>query len=56
VVGKQGSRIKAVGEAARIELSKTFDRKVHLFLRVKARPGWTNRAAHYRALGLEFPV
>jgi GTPase len=56
VVGKQGRRIKAVGEAARIELSKTFDRKVHLFLRVKARPGWTNKAAHYQAIGLDFPV
>lgn len=56
VLGKQGRRIKSVGEAARIELTKAFDRKVHLFLRVKARPGWTNRAAHYRAIGLDFPV
>lgn len=56
VLGKNGARIKAVGAAARMDLMDMFDRKVHLFLRVKARPGWTNRAVHYRAMGLEFPV
>ena len=56
VLGKNGARIKSVGAAARLDLMDMFDRKVHLFLRVKARPGWTNRAIHYRAMGLEFPV
>jgi GTPase len=56
VLGKNGARIKAVGAAARMDLMDMFDRKVHLFLRVKARPGWTNRAVHYRAMGLDFPV
>lgn len=56
VLGKGGTRIKSVGAAARRELMDAFDRKVHLFLRVKVRPGWSNRAAHYRAMGLEFPV
>jgi GTP-binding protein Era len=56
VLGKNGARIKSVGAAARLDLMDMFDRKVHLFLRVKARPGWTNRAVHYRAMGLEFPV
>ena len=55
VLGKNGARIKSVGAAARLDLMDMFDRKVHLFLRVKARPGWTNRAVHYRAMGLEFP-
>ena len=56
VLGKNGARIKSVGAAARLDLMDMFDRKVHLFLRVKARPGWTNRAIHYRAMGLEVPV
>ncbi|MBT5810257.1 MAG: GTPase Era [Rhodospirillaceae bacterium] len=56
VLGKGGTRIKSVGAAARLELMDAFDRKVHLFLRVKVRPGWSNRAVHYRAMGLEFPI
>jgi len=56
VLGKGGARIKSVGASARLELMDAFDRKVHLFLRVKVRPGWSNRAVHYRAMGLEFPV
>lgn len=55
VLGKQGQRIKAVGEAARVELSEAFERNVHLFLRVKVRADWRSRAEHYQAIGLDFP-
>lgn len=54
VVGKQGSRIKALGEAARKELETIFGRRVHLFLLVKVKPRWGDDPARYRDLGLEF--
>ena len=56
VLGKGGQRIKAVGAAAREELETMFDCKVHLFLHVKVRRDWKDKAEHYRALGLDFPT
>ena len=56
VLGKGGQRIKAVGAAAREELEAMFDCKVHLFLHVKVRRDWKDKAEHYRALGLDFPT
>lgn len=55
VLGKGGRRIKAVGEAARHELEAMFDAKIHLFLHVKVRRDWKDKAEHYRYLGLDFP-
>lgn len=55
VLGKGGHRIKAVGEAARHELEAMFDAKIHLFLHVKVRRDWKDKAEHYRYLGLDFP-
>ncbi len=55
VLGKGGRRIKAVGEAARHELEAMFDAKIHLFLHVKVRRDWKNKAEHYRYMGLDFP-
>lgn len=54
VVGKGGARIKSIGAAARAELERLFDRKVHLFLHVKARADWMDRPEHYRDMGLDF--
>ncbi len=54
VVGKGGARIKEIGAAARAELESLLDRKVHLFLHVKARADWAERAEHFREIGLEF--
>ena len=56
VLGKGGQRIKAVGAVAREELEAMFDCKVHLFLHVKVRRDWKDKAEHYRALGLDFPT
>ena len=56
VLGKGGQRIKAVGAAAREALEAMFDCKVHLFLHVKVRRDWKDKAEHYRALGLDFPT
>ena len=54
LLGKGGQRIKAVGQAARIELERMLDRRVHLFLRVKVRENWTEDPARYRAWNLDF--
>lgn len=55
LVGKQGARIKAIGAAARIELEKLFERRVHLFLRVLLRERWDEERERLSALGLEDP-
>lgn len=54
VVGKGGARIKAIGEAARRELGKLLERRVHLFLHVKVRPRWGEEHEPYRTLGLDY--
>jgi GTP-binding protein Era len=54
VLGKGGSRIKAIGEAARKELEGLMDRKVHLFLHVKVKPDWEEDRGLYRDIGLDW--
>jgi len=56
VLGKNGARIKSVGESARRELQNLFSRKIHLFLHVKVRESWSEDIEHFRALGLKFNV
>lgn len=53
VLGKDGSRIKSIGQAARQELSKILDRPVHLFLDVKVDEKWQEKGEFYRLFGLE---
>ena len=55
VLGKAGQSIKAIGEAARRELTEILEKKVHLFLFVKVRENWGNDPERYREMGLEFP-
>jgi GTP-binding protein Era len=52
LIGAGGARIRDIGARARRELGVLLDRKVHLFLRVKERPGWDEEAARIRAAGL----
>ena len=54
VLGKKGETIKAVSTAARAELEAFLDRRVHLFLQVKVRPGWLEEAERYSEMGLDF--
>jgi GTPase len=54
VLGKGGSRIRAIGEAARKELSTLLGRKVHLFLHVKVNPKWQEDRGLYREIGLDW--
>lgn len=54
VLGNKGETIKAIGTAARAEISAFLDRKVHLFLEVKVRPNWLEEPERYSEMGLEF--
>ena len=54
VLGKGGSRIKSLGQAARAELESLLERKVHLFLFVKVKENWGEESERYRDLGLDF--
>jgi GTP-binding protein Era len=56
VLGKGGQQIKAVGEAARLELEGMLHQRVHLFLFVKVRRSWLEDPERYQELGLEFPT
>ncbi len=54
VIGANGQKIKAIGQAARREMMKHFERTVHLFLHVKVRENWTEDRSIYSAIGLNF--
>ena len=54
VLGKGGSKIKAIGEAARAELSELLGRKVHLFLHVKVEENWAESREVFEEIGLEW--
>lgn len=55
VIGEGGRTIKAIGTAARKEISEAAEQKVHLFLFVKVRENWIDDAERYREMGLDFP-
>jgi GTPase len=52
VVGRSGSRIKAIGTAARTELEAFFDAKVFLDLHVKVKASWRDDERLLDSLGL----
>ena len=54
VLGKRGARIKAIGEAARKELSEMLGVKVHLFLHVKVDENWSESREIYEEMGLDW--
>jgi GTP-binding protein Era len=54
VLGKGGTRIRALGEAARKELAALLGRKVHLFLHVKVNAKWEEDRGLYREIGLDW--
>lgn len=54
VLGKGGARLKAIGEAARKELTDLLGVKVHLFLHVKVDERWTEDKEIYEELGLDW--
>ncbi|ETX15745.1 GTPase Era [Roseivivax halodurans JCM 10272] len=54
VLGNKGETIKAVGQAARVEIEEFLGRRVHLFLQVKVREGWLDESERYSEMGLDF--
>lgn len=54
VLGKGGSRIKSIGEAARKELSELLGQKVHLFLHVKTDERWSDDKEMFEEMGLDW--
>ena len=54
VLGKGGSRIKEIGEAARKELSDILGQTVHLFLHVKVEENWSENREIYEDMGLDW--
>ncbi len=54
VLGKKGSRVKALGAAAREELEAILGCRVHLFLFVKVREKWVDDPDRYRDWGLDY--
>lgn len=54
VLGKRGARIKAIGEAARKELSEILGVPVHLFLHVKVDENWAESREIYEEIGLDW--
>ncbi len=54
VIGDKGAMIKSIGMAARRDLEKMVEKKIHLELFVKVKPNWKDDSESYRLLGLEF--
>ncbi|MEO6387577.1 MAG: GTPase Era [Croceibacterium sp.] len=54
VLGKRGARIKAIGEAARTELSTILGVPVHLYLHVKVDEKWAESREIYEEIGLDW--
>jgi len=53
VIGKGGSRLKQVGQDARIDLEKLFDCKIFLQLWVKVKDGWADDEKALKSLGFD---
>ena len=53
VIGKEGQQLKSVGRAARIELRKLLDGRVHLELWAKVREHWADSEQELQRLGFD---
>ncbi|MBR1605850.1 MAG: GTPase Era [Alphaproteobacteria bacterium] len=53
IIGHNGSMIKKIGQAARNELERLLEERIHLFLFVKVRPNWGNDKERYDIWGLK---
>ncbi|MGL5592297.1 MAG: GTPase Era [Metamycoplasmataceae bacterium] len=51
IIGANGSMIKAIGSAARLSLSKKFDKNIKLWTKVKVQKNWTNDAEQIKKFG-----
>jgi len=55
VLGEGGRTVKQISMESRRELTRMFERPVHLFLFVKVKERWEDDPERYREMGLEFP-
>lgn len=55
LLGKGGSKIKNIGQAARTELEELLDVRVHLKTFVRVQENWAERAENYEMFGLDLP-
>lgn len=53
VVGKQGSKVKAIGQKSRVDISNLLGCPVHLFIKVKVNDKWANSHSFMREIGLD---
>ena len=54
IIGAKGSMLKKIGAAARFELSRIYEKPVHVFLFVKVKENWVNDPDRYTEWGLDF--
>ena len=53
ILGKEGSKIKEIGSASRIDLEKIFNKKIFLSLDVKVDKNWDKDLNYFKRLGLD---
>lgn len=53
IIGDKGSKIKSIGQAARLDMEVMFDSKVMLKLWVKVRSGWSDDDRALQSLGYQ---
>ncbi|WP_423062840.1 GTPase Era [Candidiatus Paracoxiella cheracis] len=51
VIGKEGSRLKKIGQQSRLDMEKFFGQKVYLQLWVKVKSGWSDSERLLKELG-----
>ncbi|KFI33266.1 GTPase Era [Haematobacter missouriensis] len=54
VLGHKGETVKAIGQAARVDITEFLGRPAHLFLQVRVRENWLEERERYSEMGLEF--
>ena len=54
ILGKGGQTMRRIGTAARKEMEKALDRRMHLFSHVKYRKDWMNDSARYSLWDLDY--
>jgi hypothetical protein len=54
VIGRDGEKLKEIGQRARLDLEKLFGSKVFLELWVKVKGGWADDERVLKSLGHEF--
>lgn len=54
VIGAKGAMLKKIGQSARQELTRIFEKKVNLFLFVKVKENWSEDRSQFDTWGLDY--